>query len=376
MLNVNFTGKNKQSGMLDKAATEFARKELAPNREENDKYPFGSFFKSALKKAFVLDFFGIMLPEEFNGMDMGIKDFSLVLENICQEDSSLGGIMITNCAAQQIMLDAGTDEMLKEICSAKNVYNFLIAFPSFNNPLEMAHKAEVKKDSSGYRISGSLEYLVLGGIAEHGLIPAKIEGQENYSYFLVNLSDNGVFKSEPILSLGLRSCPAVDIYFDNVGADLVGEEDKGEYSFKKMTDTLNVAAAAMSVGIMKGSFQEAFAYSQERLQGGQEIIKWSELKMMIADMAISIKNADMSLSMACHCANEQQSGWEQCALAAVLEIQRKACDVTTDGIQAMGGVGYMRDFGQEKRFRDACQVQSLFGIAPVKRINYLDSLMR
>ena len=375
-MNINFEGKNSQTGMLDKASTEFARKQLAPNREENDKYPFGAFFDSALQKAFDLDFFGIMLPDELNGMDIGIKDFSLVLENICQEDSSLGGIMITNCAAQQIMLEAGCRELLKKVCYAENVYDFLIAFPSFNNPSEVDHLAKAKKENGAYKISGTLEYVVLGGMAGYGLIPAKIEDQENYSYFLVNLSDNSVSRSEPILSLGIRSCPAVDMNFDSAGAELVGEEGKGEKYFHNMADKLNVAAAAMSVGIMKRSFQEAFAYSQERLQGGQEIIKWSELKMMIANMAISIQNADMSLSMACRCVDAQECGWERCSRAAALEIQKTACDVTTDGIQAMGGVGYMKDFGQEKRFRDAKHIQSLFGIAPVKRINYLDSIMK
>ncbi|MFH2066122.1 MAG: transposase [Pseudomonadota bacterium] len=51
-----------------------------------------------------------------------------------------------------------------------------------------------------------------------------------------------------------------------------------------------------------------------------------------------------------------------------------ACKTTADGIQVMGGAGYMKDFGQEKRFRDARHVQSLLGMAPMKKISYLKAI--
>ncbi|MBI5896521.1 MAG: acyl-CoA dehydrogenase, partial [Desulfobacterales bacterium] len=51
------------------------------------------------------------------------------------------------------------------------------------------------------------------------------------------------------------------------------------------------------------------------------------------------------------------------------------CDVTTDGIQVMGGVGYMKDFGQEKRFRDAKHTQALLGIAPAKKIKFMNEML-
>ncbi|MFZ3055931.1 MAG: acyl-CoA dehydrogenase family protein, partial [Smithella sp.] len=58
------------------------------------------------------------------------------------------------------------------------------------------------------------------------------------------------------------------------------------------------AVAAIQCGIMKGSFQEALAYSQERLQGGWEIINWSGLRMLLAEMAVQAKVAEMVVSEA------------------------------------------------------------------------------
>lgn len=58
--------------------------------------------------------------------------------------------------------------------------------------------------------------------------------------------------------------------------------------------------------------------------------------------------------------------------AAAIHVLSAACDLTTNGVQVLGGVGYMKDFGQEKRMRDAKQVQALLGIFPLKKLKYLE----
>ena len=92
------------------------------------------------------------------------------------------------------------------------------------------------------------------------------------------------------------------------------------------------------------------------MQGGKKIIDWTEFQMLLADMAIEIEVAGLALKSLRQAAQTQSPGWENRALATAASIQKKACDVTSSGIQALGGVGYMKDFGQEKRFRDAQQI--------------------
>jgi len=369
------TEPNKELKLLAGTAFEFARKELAPEREENDKFPFGPFWDTVLQKAFDIDFFHTTLAEECDGIGQGMTALCTLFENLCQEDSSLAGIILTNSAAQEIMTAAGNMEELQKVTAGKTIKDFLIAFPAFNNPSEVKHLARAGKDGSTYSISGSLEYVVLGGLAGHGLVPARVNGQDGYCFFLVDLADSGVSKSEPVFSLGLHACPAVDLAFDNVPGTLVGTENEGHIYFEKMSDKLHVAAAAMSCGIMKGSFKEALDYSRERFQGGREIINWSEVKMILANMAVKVKNAEMIINAACRAVDSQTSGWEACSRAAAIHVQGLACDLTTDGIQVLGGVGYMKDFGQEKRFRDAKHIQAFLGIAPMKKIKYIQNMI-
>lgn len=367
---------NKELKLLKKSAAEFAKKELAPNREENDKFPFGPFFESVLEKAFEADFFHTILPESLGGIGQGLNALSILLDGLCQEDSSLGGIIFTNTAAQEILLAADAGELLKKkIDKAETVNKFMLAFPVFNNPGQDDHVVRAEKQNSQYRLSGDIEYVVLGGLAGHAVIPAVMAGQKKYSFFLVALNQRSLYKSQPVHSLGLHACPAVDISLDSSKGDLIGKEEEGSVYFEAMADRLSVAAAAMSTGLMKGSFKEAFEYSKARFQGGHEIINWSEVQMILANMAIMTKNAEMIVARACQAVDQNEKGWPECSRAAAAHVQAMAGELTTDGIQIMGGVGYMKDFGQEKRFRDARHIQSLLGMVGMKKIDYIKRMI-
>ena len=361
--------------MLAKAAAEFARGELADGREESDRYPFGPFFSTVLQKAFELDFFHITLPDSAGWVGMGAGALCVVLEELGRQDASLGAIVLTNCLAQEILLAAGNTGLLKDRTDrAEKVTGFLLACPLFNNPSEIRHMATVIEADGRSFLSGKLEYLVLGGVAGAAVVPAAKEGQGSYSYYLIDLNQPTVTIGEPVLSLGLHCCPAVDTEFHRTEAVRVGRVGDGAALFSRAAARLHPAAAALSSGIMKGAFDEALSYAGEREQGGRKIGDWSEMQMTLADMAVNIKIADMVVSEACRAVDTKEKSWESKALAAAIHVQEAAVRVTTDGVQVLGGVGYMQDFGQEKRFRDAKHIQACFGLTPMQKLKFLDKL--
>lgn len=357
-------------------AHSFAAKELAAGREEHDRYPFGHFFESVVAKAHEVGLLGATLPEECGGIGQGISALCIILDHISAADASLSGIIFTNALSQEIMLAAGNKEMLSSIVGeASDAKAALIACPSFCNPSETGTTLEAVKIKDSYMLNGAIEYVVLGGIAGHALIPAKIKGQAGYSFFFINLNDKGIKKSRPVFSLGLHACPAVDINVTGVEGKLVGQEGEGNKYFDMASDRMHAAVSAIQCGIMKGSFQEALDYSQQRCQGGKEIIKWSGLRMMLGQMAVQVKVAEMLVSEAAMAVENQEKQWNLCTRAAAIHLSEQACKLTTDGIQILGGNGYMKDYGQEKRFRDAKHVQSFLGLAPMKKLGIMKAIV-
>lgn len=365
---------NEELKSFQDLAENYATKELAPKREENDKYPFGPFFSSALAKAHELGFLSVTLPEEAGGIGQDIGALCVILSCISTADGSLAGIIFANSLAQEVAMKAGETALLAELASAATAEGSLLAFPAYVNPLDMDSFIFAKKKDNHYFLTGKLDYLTLGGLSSKALIPAKIQGQEDYSFFVIDLSSAEVIKSEPIFSLGFHACPSVDISLNNVAAALIGEEGKGALYFEDAADRMHVASAAISMGIMKGSFDEALNYAKERFQGGRQIINWSEVKMLLANIAIKIKNADITIAGVCRAIESNYPDWSLYSRAAALQVQEMACDVTIDGVQLLGGNGYMKDYGQEKRLRDAKQAQALLGLVPMEKIRFMNKL--
>ncbi|HVN72263.1 MAG TPA: acyl-CoA dehydrogenase family protein [Desulfomonilia bacterium] len=360
---------------FEELARSFAAKELVKKVEEHDRYPFGKFFDNVLERAHEVGFLGIMLAEDQGGISGGIGALCVILDAVCRVDSSLGGIIFANALSQEIMRAAGAHQAAKKIFSkATSARGFLVACPAYIDPAQVSSLPKETKSGKDYILTGSLELLVLGSLASWAVIPARLGATGPYSLFLVDLGSKGIEKSEPVFTLGLHACPAVDITLAKVKSQLLGEVGRGREYFSSASMAMHIAAAAMNAGIMKGSLDEALAYAKERQQGGCEIINWSEVSMILANMGIKTHVADLCVSQACHAYETDSKQWGRHGLAASLHVHEIACDVVTDGIQVLGGNGYMKDYGQEKRYRDARQVQALLGTAPMKKIGLIREL--
>ena len=363
--------KNDLKAFSDLART-FAARELAGKVGEHDRYPFGEFFHSVLDKAYTVGFLTVMLPDAPGGTGAGITALCEILQKICEVDASLGGIIFTNALSQEILHAADAQDLALNIFpKAASAKEFLVSFPAYTNPAQTDALPRVEGTGGNYTLTGRFEFLVLGNIAGQAIIPARAGKGPEYSFFLIHLADEGVEKSDPIFTLGLHACPALDVTLHGVKAKLIGWENTGNQYFEKASLRMNVAAAAMNAGIIRGSFNEALAYSRKRLQGGRPIANWSEVGMMLAGMSIKADATAMCVAQSCL---ELEEKGDQCAsrvLAASLHVHELACEAVGDGVQILGGYGYMKDNGQEKRFRDARMVQALLGPAPMKKLDMI-----
>jgi len=367
---------NSQLGMFEETVLDFASKELVDNRQDNDRFPFGPLFEEVLRKARAVGFFSVTLPEELEGCDMGTTELCVLLENLCRSDASLAAVIFTDTMAKEIVYRARGFLQLKELLPKVSEYDGTLlacqALVDATQAIGLSAKPERAADT--FSLSGKADYVVLGGIARNAVLAARTGG-DGYSFFLVDLAGDGITKSEPVRSLGLHACPAVDISMESARGALVGTEGEGAAYLERVAGRMNAAAAAMSVGVMKGSFEEAVSYARERQQGGREIVNWSEVRRMLARMAVKVKAADMVVTEACRTAEDNLPSWELGAKTAALFAGEASVELTTDGIQVLGGNGYMEDYGQEKRFRDAAQIRCLMGLAPMRELYLMGKVL-
>jgi alkylation response protein AidB-like acyl-CoA dehydrogenase len=97
--------------------------------------------------------------------------------------------------------------------------------------------------------------------------------------------------------------------------------------------------------------------------------------MILSSMAVKGKVAQMLVERASRAVDTGEPGWRLSSRAAALQVQEMATETTCDGIQLLGGNGYMQDYGQEKRFRDAQQIQALLGMPPIRKLRYVQRIV-
>jgi alkylation response protein AidB-like acyl-CoA dehydrogenase len=352
-------------------AKDFAAKELIENREENDKFPFGELYTGTIKNAGTVGFYGINLPAEHGGVGMGETALASILHTLSMTDASMAAIIFTNAAAIEIVNQASRDADCGAVYKKLSAKDALpVSFHAFTGTGEN-ELPDVNPDGTMF---GSVSFLSLGGLAKYAVLPAR-EPNRKISYYLIDMNDTGVEKSDTVFSLGLHTCPAVDVFLTNTPGILIGKAGEGEKYFRAMQSRLSVGSAAMSLGIMTGSFLEALQYTKDRFQGGRQIIDWAEVRMLLANMAVEVQVGQSCLAWACHELDAKSPGWDKTSRAAAIHVAEMACRATVDGVQLLGGNGFMKDYGQEKRMRDSKQVQCLLGMAPVRKMDLIEQII-
>lgn len=360
----------KEIRLIDKASSEFAGKKLAKVVESSAGDTYSKEYSAAVMKAYELDFFHMMLPETAGGSEAGLRAFCRLLENIGTEDSSLAAILLSTALGSEMLIRTGNEDLASEILNdKKSPQEFLLATPFFKNPESEGIALIADGKDGDFWLNGGQENLVLGGLAEKAIVPARLNGSDSFAFYLADLSGTSL---SPVSGLGLSYCPVTDTTFKNTPAMAFCPPEKARDIFRETSSLFSVAVAAIQTGLMKGAFKDALEYTSNRQQGGRKIIHWSEIKKILSGMAINIQVAEMLVNQCCTDHENQNRSFAQNAEAAFCRISEMACEGTSDGIRVMGGVGYMKDFNQEKRFRDARHLMSAFGMMQVKKVRFLE----
>ena len=356
-------------------ARKIARERIAPHAahyDETEQYP-----EESMKAILESGLFGIWVPEEWGGSDMGCLALSVVTEEIAWAcaatatqylDQPLGGLPI---------LLAGSDEHKKRYLPRLATGELLAAY-SLSEPGAGSDAAGLRttavREGDRYVLNGSKQWCTNGDHADVVVVFATVDPTKRakgITAFLVDKDTPGFSIGKKEKKMGIRASPTVALHFTDCAVPVeqrLGAEGEG---FKIAMQTLDItrpATGAMAVGIGQAALDAAVGYAKERQQFGQAIAAFQGIQFMLADMAMQVHAARLMVHHAARQVDVGIRGNTYEASMAKCWAADAAMKVTTDAVQIFGGYGYTREYPVERFMRDAKIMQIYEGTSQIQRM--------
>src|SRR3954454_19747880 len=162
---------------------------VATELEHADEYP--QEILDGLKE---LGIFGLMIPEEYDGLGESLLTYALCVEEIARGWMSVSGVINTHFIVAYMLMKHGTEEQKKKYLprmAAGEVRGaFSMSEPGLGSDVSAIKTKAVKQDDGGYVIDGQKMWLTNGGSSTLVAVLVKTdEGEEsvykNMTTFLI-----------------------------------------------------------------------------------------------------------------------------------------------------------------------------------------------
>jgi alkylation response protein AidB-like acyl-CoA dehydrogenase len=153
----------------------------------------------------------------------------------------------------------------------------------------------------------------------------------------------------PLRGAGLRAAGAAELSLE--GAP-VRARFTGAAGAARALARARLYAASLLVGVLRHAAEFSRAYAQERVAFGRPIAHHQGLTFLITDMYMAVEGARLLIHEACWRADAGQPfcGAAAAAFAEAVETSRL---VGPNGVQILGGHGFMADYPMEKAMRES-----------------------
>jgi alkylation response protein AidB-like acyl-CoA dehydrogenase len=346
--------------MVAAMARDFAVKHIKPYVMEWDEAQ--TFPVETFKKLGELGLMGVLVPEEYGGSGFGYFEYATVIAEIAKVCGSIGlSVAAHNSLCTGHILAFGNEEQkrrwLPKLASAEWIGAWgLTEANTGSDALRMNTTAVL--DGDEYVVNGSKNWITHGRSGDIAVVMVRTGekgSSKGISALVVERGTPGFNAGKKENKLGMRASETTEMIFDNCrvpAANLLGNEGEGFKQAMKVLDGGRISIAALSLGIAKGAFEAAVAYSKERQQFGQPISSFQGISFKLADMATEIEAAELLIMQAADLKNRGETITKQSAMAKYFASE-VAVRCATEAVQIFGGYGYTKDFPAEKYYRDA-----------------------
>ena len=311
-----------------------------------------------LQQAWELGLTTTQVPESFGGMgaDRSPTTNAIALEELAWGDAGLAVAAVAPSLFVNAILDHGTEEqqkrLLPDLCGSAYQLGALAvieprALADANHPETTATTKE-----GGYVLSGAKKLVPLADRASHFLVVASLEGKP--ATFIVERSSHGLtIAPQAEENLGLRALPTYQLQLQDV---MVADEDRlggtSDADVRALLDNSRAALGACLVGLARAVVDYCVPYAKDRVAFDEAIAKKQAIAFLLAESHTEVEAMRWLVWQAAADLERSRPATKSCFQAWSYTADRGLW-VTDNGIQVLGGHGFIREHPVELWFRNA-----------------------
>jgi alkylation response protein AidB-like acyl-CoA dehydrogenase len=270
--------------------------------------------------------------------------YCVAAEELAFGDPGIAYQVLGSGVAAIVLGLAGSDEQKKRLLPRFVEADPAPSFVAYGEKVALGDLESLDTSIDGDKAVGDKYGVLNAGDATVGIVV----GHTTEGLGAVVFEDGtGYEVTKPEDKMGLEAAPTSVVRFDGAGDALAASPalDQAILWTKLMT-------GAIAVGCARASFEHAAKYATEREAFGKPIGAFQAISHRIADMAIEIDAARLSV---------WRAAWKidkgDATHADISQANGQALQAATfcgdEGVQVLGGHGYIKDHPVEKWFRDA-----------------------
>ena len=354
--------------MTRESLKRFAQDVLRTNSREADEA--GATPAGYLAQAQELGLTLMPIPEDFGGAGAGRSPVSNVLaaEDLAWGDMSLALAALTPLAVVNLLLDQGSQAQQEKYLTQLASEDFVPASIALMEPRARFDATEIRTtaraDGGNYVLDGEKSLVILGESAAFLIVVVTVDG-EGPAAFIVEKGSAGLsVKREEIM--GLRAVEVARVTLSGVvvpASARLGESEK-KFDLERLVDLGRLGVCALAVGVSQAVLDYVVPYVNERTAFGEPIAQRQSVAFTVANMAIELEGMRLLVWRAAALAEQGKPFHKEAYLARVL-CAEKAMEIGTNGIQMLGGHGFIREHLVELFYRNLRAVGILEGAAVI-----------
>ena len=227
------------------------------------------------------------------------------------------------------------------------------------DPFEL--RTVARRTSGGFIIDGVKSMVARAERAELFVIGAELEGR-GPALFVVESSAAGLsVEAEPAMGVRAAALGRVELTKVHVpDTALLGDAD----SYAECVRLSRLAWCGLAVGTSQAVLDYVIPYVNDRVAFGEPVSHRQGVAFKVADIAIELEGMRLATYRAAARADAGQSFAREVALAHKLCVD-KGMRIGSDGVQLLGGHGYVKEHPVERWYRDLRAIGVASGIVLV-----------